>query len=71
MNLIDAIRLYCHVMQQAGCGLEARRAARDALLLQNVQLEVCDAVANAVGNNGHLTSGSGATFALTQIGGTT
>lgn len=57
-------------MQKSGGGLEGRRAARDALLLKNVQNEVCDAIADAVSNDGHITSSSGETFALTQIGGT-
>ena len=67
MNLIDAIRLYCHIMQQAGGGMTGRFAAREALLNHHMQVEVCDIIANTVSNDGHLTSGNGAVFALTQI----
>ena len=68
MNLIDAIKLYCHVMQQEGGGLRGRDAARDALLHRGVQQDVCTIIAEAISNEGIITSGNGATYALTQIG---
>ncbi len=54
-------------MQQSGGGLEGRHAATKALLQNTVQLEVCETIAAAVSNDGHLTSGSGGTFAITQL----
>lgn len=70
MNLVDAITLYCHVMQRAGGGLDGRRAAQEALLSHRVHMEVCNVIADSVSNDGHITSGNGATFALTQISAT-
>jgi hypothetical protein len=67
MNLIDAIRLYCHIMQRVGGGLDGRRAARDALIAEKVHTEVIDIIDQSVSNEGHITSGKGARFALTQI----
>lgn len=66
MNLVDAIKLYCHIMQ-AGGGREGRENARAELLKQNISTDVCHIIAESVSNDGHLTSGNGATFALTQI----
>lgn len=70
MNLVDAITLYCHIMQRAGGGLDGRIAAREALLSHKVHIEVCNVIADAVSNDGHITSGNGGTFALTQISAT-
>lgn len=67
MNLIDAIRLYTHVLQQAGGGLEGRRVATKELLERKVSSDVVSTIAEAVSNDGHLTSSSGCTFAITQI----
>jgi len=57
-------------MQRAGGGLDGREAARGALLSHKVHIEVCNVIADSVSNDGHITSGNGATFALTQISAT-
>lgn len=67
MNLIDAVRLYCHVMQQAGGGLVGRKAASDALHNHHVHLEVVESISRCVTNEGAIISGSGSRFAITQI----
>lgn len=67
MNLLDAIRLYCHVMQQSGGDLAGRKTASDALENHRLGKEVIDAIAEAVSNDGNLISGEGGRFAITQI----
>ena len=67
MNLIDAIKLYCHIMQQSGGELAGRKAAHDALENHRLSTAVIDAIAMAVSNDGNLTSGEGGRFAITQI----
>jgi hypothetical protein len=67
MNLLDAIRLYCHIMQQSGGDLAGRKAAFDALENHRLSKDVIEAIAVAVSNDGNLTSGEGGRFAITQI----
>lgn len=67
MNLIDAIRLYTHVLQTYGGGYEARQHANTALKEQNVARSIREAIANSISNEGNLTSARGAKFAITQL----
>ena len=68
MNLIDALKLYCHIMQRVGGGLDGRKSARDELLVKGVSFDVIDVISSCVSNDGRITSGNGSTYALTQIG---
>lgn len=67
MNLIDAIKLYTHILQEAGGGINGRDAARKALQQRAVSENIVEMISFAVSNDGHLVSGGGSTFALTQI----
>lgn len=67
MNLIDAIRLYAHIMQQYGGGHDARGAADAALKNNGVPRSVRSAIADTVANDGHIVAGKGGRFAITQI----
>ena len=67
MNLIDAIRLYTHIMQQYGGGYDARAAADAALKNNNVRRSIRAAIAETVANDGHIVAGKGGKYAITQI----
>jgi len=67
MNLLDAIKLYCHIMQQASGGLPGREAASSALKNHGFTEVLIEAIAICVTNEGHLNSGRGGTYAITQI----
>ena len=67
MNLIDAMRLYCHIMQRERGGLAARKLAKETLMEKGVSLSLCEKIADAVSNDGHIVSGNGNLFAITQI----
>lgn len=67
MNLLDAIKLYCHIMQQASGGLHGREAASTALKNHGFSDEIIEAIAICVTNEGHLNSYKGGTYAITQI----
>jgi hypothetical protein len=67
MNLIDAIRLYTHIVQQYGGGYDARLIADRALKENNVPKSIRSAIASTVSNDGHIIAGKGGKFAITQI----
>ena len=67
MNLVDAIKLYCHIMQREGGGFRSRKAAKDTLIEKGVSITLCETIADAVSNDGHIVSGNGNLFAITQI----
>ena len=67
MNLIEAIRLYCHIMQQTGGNLSGREASATALSVKEVAKEVIDAISRCVSNDGQLMTAEGAKFAITDL----
>ena len=67
MNLVDAITLYSHIMQQSGGGLLGREAATTALSNNGFSKEVIGAISFCISNEGYLTSNKGGRFAITQI----
>lgn len=67
MNVIDAITLYSHIMQQSGGGLAGREAANTALTNNGFSKEIMEAISFCVSNEGYLTSEKGGRFAITQI----
>jgi hypothetical protein len=67
VNLVDAITLYCHIMQRAGGGINGRATAKETLINHNVMSDVIASIEYCVSNDGHIVSGNGGVFALTQI----
>jgi hypothetical protein len=66
MNLLDAIKLYAHMMQQNG-GLAGREAASKELLHQGFDQTVINSISYCVSNDGILTAGKGGRFAITEL----
>ena len=67
MNLIEAIRLYCHIMQQTGGNIAGREASAKALSVKEVAKEVIDAISYCVSNDGQLITADGMKFAITEL----
>lgn len=67
MNLIDALKLYAHIMQQYGGGYDARSIADKELQNHNVPKSVRVAIAETVANDGHIVAGKGGRYAITQL----
>lgn len=67
MNLIEAIKLYCHVIQKTGYSYEARKAAHSALAENNIPEIVITFISDIVSNDGIIADKSGSRFALTEI----
>ena len=67
MNLIDAIRLYSHIIQQYGGGYDARKAAEKELKNNGFPQSIRRAIAAAVSNDGYILSAKGSKLAITQI----
>jgi hypothetical protein len=67
MNLIEAIKLYCHLIQKHGNNIESRRIAYSSLFENEVPEEVISMIRNVVSNDGVLTDKTGSRFALTEI----
>ena len=67
MHLLEAIKLYCHLVQASGGGVDGRKTATDALKANNVSDPVIDAIGETVSNEGNLVGQDGGRFAITQI----
>jgi hypothetical protein len=67
MNLIEAIRLYAHIMQQSGGNLAGREASAQALSAKEVAKDVIDAISFCVSNDGQLITADGTKFAITEL----
>ena len=67
MNLIEAIQLYAHLMQQSGGNLEGRDKASAALFEHNIPKDVVEAISRCVSNDGRLITANGAKYALTEL----
>jgi hypothetical protein len=67
MNLLEAIKLYCHLIQKHGNNFEARQIARCALKDNDFSEESVALIGSIVSNDGFLTDKNGCRFALTEI----
>lgn len=67
MNLLEAIKLYCHLIQKNGNNFEARQIAHRALQSNDFSEESIALISSIISNDGYLTDKNGCKFALTEI----
>ena len=67
MNLIEALQLYTHMMQQYGGDLAGRDKALVALTENNVPNDLIEAISRCVSNDGRLITADGKKYALTEL----
>lgn len=67
MNLIEAIKLYTHIMQQTGGNLVGREASAKALLDKLVSKDVVEAISFCVSNDGQIITADGVKYAITDL----
>jgi len=67
MNLIEAIRLYCHTMQRTGGNLAGRESASKELSERLIPKDVIEAISYCVSNDGYIMTADGARFAITEL----